>query len=89
MMDTAKNLCSRTADYFNCRMMPHGGPVLFPIVLTTLGLCAILADDGCDYARLRGAAVEMLTGSSVVPYVDCGLSAYRIPGFYPAENSWR
>lgn len=88
-MDATKKLCSRGADYFNCRMMPHGGPVLFPIVLTTLGLCASLAEDGCDYARLRGAAVEMLTGSAAVPFVDCGMSAYRTPGFYPSENSWR
>mmetsp|Transcript_2564 Transcript_2564/g.5489 ORF Transcript_2564/g.5489 Transcript_2564/m.5489 type:complete len:342 (+) Transcript_2564:142-1167(+) len=88
-MDAVKALCSRVTDYFNCRMMPHGGPILFPIVLVTLGLCASLADDGCDYARLRGAAVEMLTGSSAVPFIDCGMSAYRIPGFYPAENAWR
>lgn len=89
MGSPAKKLCSRGADYFNCRMMPHGGPVLFPIVLATLGLCASLADDGCDYARLRGAAVEMLTGTAAVPFVDCGMSAYRVPGFYPAEQSWR
>lgn len=88
-MDTVKNLWTRGADYFNCRTMPHGGTVLVPIVLVTLALCASLADDGCDYARLRGAAVEMLTGSSAVPFVDCGMTAYRIPGFYPVENTWR
>lgn len=88
-MDAAKDLCSRGADYFNCRTMPHGGAVLFPTVMATLALCASLADDGCDYARLRGAAVQMLTGSSAVPFVDCGMSAYRVPDFYPSENAWR
>jgi len=31
----------------------------------------------------------MLTGSSIVPYIDSGMSAYRIPGYYPADQSWR
>lgn len=31
----------------------------------------------------------MLTGSSIVPFIDSGMSAYRIPGYYPAEKSWR
>jgi len=88
-MDSNKITCQRIADYFNCRLMPHGGIVLFPAVICTLALCASFADDGCDYARVSGPAVEMLTGSSSVPFVDCGMSAYRIPGYYPAENSWR
>ena len=88
-MDSAKKLCDKTTDYFACRLMPHGGPVLFPIVLTTLALTASLADDGCDYARLYGAGVEMLTGSNAVPFVDCGMTAYRMPMYYPAEDDWR
>lgn len=87
-MDSAKDL-ERWCDYFNCRIMPHGAIILMPAVCATLGLCASLADDGCDYARLHGAAVEMLTGSNIVTYVDVGMSGYRIPGYYPAENSWR
>ncbi|KAL3827634.1 hypothetical protein ACHAXA_000507 [Cyclostephanos tholiformis] len=87
-MDSAKDL-ERWYDYFNCRLMPHGAIILIPAILATLGLSASLADDGCDYARLRGSAVEMLTGSNIVPYVDVGTSGYRIPGYYPAENSWR
>ena len=88
-MDSAKDMFTRGSDYFNCRLMPHGAIILVPAVCATLGLCASLADDGCDYARLHGASVEMLTGSNIVPYVDCGMSGYRIPGFYPAENTWR
>jgi hypothetical protein len=88
-MDSAKDMFTRGCDYFNCRLMPHGAIILVPAVCATLGLCASLADDGCDYARLRGASVEMLTGSNAVPYVDCGMSGYRVPGFYPAENAWR
>ncbi|KAL3770275.1 hypothetical protein ACHAW5_003412 [Stephanodiscus triporus] len=88
-MDSAKDMFTRGSDYFNCRLMPHGAIILVPAVCATMGLCASLADDGCDYARLHGSAVEMLTGSNIVPYVDCGMSAYRIPGYYPAENSWR
>lgn len=76
-------------DYFNCRLLPHGGIVLFHVVLTTLALSASLAHDGCDYARLHGAAVQMLTGSSAIPYVDCGMTAYRMPMYYPTENDWR
>ncbi|KAL9183193.1 hypothetical protein ACHAXT_004980 [Thalassiosira profunda] len=88
-MDRAKGLCARAADRFHCRLAPHGGAVLLPIVLSTLALAASLADDGCDYARLTGPAVEILAGSSAVPFVDCGMDAYRVPGFYPAENAWR
>lgn len=82
--------CSTWAAYFNaCRMMPHGGQIVVPITLMTLGWVASLTHDGCDYARLTGPGVEILTGSASVPYIDIGMSAYRIPQFYPATNSWR
>ena len=79
----------RWYDRHNIRIMPHGGTILFPILLVTAGWIAALAHDGCDFARLTGPAVEMLTGSPSVPFVDCGMTAYRIPGFYPAANTWR
>ena len=87
--DGERNRCARAADYFSCRLMPHGGPVLFPVVLATLGLCAVLVDDGCDYARLSGAGATLLTGSDAVPWVDVGMTKYRVPSFYPAQNAWR
>ncbi len=36
-----------------------------------------------------GPAVEILTGSSSIPFIHIGLSAYRVPQFYPASNAWR
>lgn len=68
--------------------MPHGAIILVPLTLTTLGWAASIAHDGCDYARLKGPAVAMLTGSSDVPFVDLGFTAHRIPEFYPADNAW-
>jgi hypothetical protein len=76
-------------DNYNIRIMPHGGMILIPITLTTLAWVASISTDGCDYSRLTGPGVKILTGSSVVPYVDLGMNAYRIPEFYPASNSWR
>ena len=31
----------------------------------------------------------MLTGSDAVPYVHAGMSAFRAPGYYPGDNTWR
>jgi hypothetical protein len=70
-------------------MMPHGGAILFPITLVTLGWIASLTHDGCDYARLTGPAVEILTGTSSIPFIDIGMTAFRVPQFYPASNTWR
>ena len=84
-----RGTCSTWAAYFNLRMMPHGGTILFPITLVTLGWVASLSHDGCDYARLTGPAVEILTGSSSIPFIDIGMSAFRVPQFYPASNNWR
>lgn len=89
MVGTKKSTLTKLVDYYNIRIMPHGGPVLFPITLVTLGWIAAIAHDGCDFARVTGPAAELLTGSPAVPYVDCGMAAYRVPGFYPAANSWR
>lgn len=57
--------------------------MLLPAVLSTLALSSVLVDDGCDYARLTGPSVEVLTGSPSVPFVECGMMAYRVPGYYP------
>ncbi|KAL3780504.1 hypothetical protein HJC23_012589 [Cyclotella cryptica] len=76
-------------DYYNIRIMPHGGIILIPITLTTLAWVASISTDGCDYSRLIGPGVKILTGSAAVPYVDLGMNAYRIPEFYPASDSWR
>ena len=70
-------------------MMPHGAPILLPMILVTTGWIASLTHDGCDYAKLTGPAVELLTGSSSIPFIHIGMSAYRVPQFYPATNKWR
>eukprot|EP00565_Helicotheca_tamesis_P003264 CAMPEP_0185727926 /NCGR_PEP_ID=MMETSP1171-20130828/3459_1 /TAXON_ID=374046 /ORGANISM="Helicotheca tamensis, Strain CCMP826" /LENGTH=222 /DNA_ID=CAMNT_0028396571 /DNA_START=65 /DNA_END=733 /DNA_ORIENTATION=+ len=49
----------------------------------------ILAQDGCDYARLTGASVQSLTSSKTIPYAEVGRFAYRTPVYFPDENAWR
>lgn len=75
-------------EYYNIRIMPHGGIILIPITLTTLAWLVSISTNGCDYSRLTGSGVEILTGSPIVPYIDLGMDAYRIPEFYPMSNSW-
>ena len=73
-MDSAKNnIYSRKSIYHDIRLLPHGPITLIPTVVASLGVCLSIADDGCDYARLTGPSVELLTGSNTVPYVDVGL----------------
>lgn len=68
--------------------MPHGGFILIPISLVTMAWLASISTTGCDFGKLEGAGVELLTGSSVIPYVQLGMDAYAIPQFYPMSNSW-
>jgi hypothetical protein len=75
-------------DYHDIRLNPHGGAILLPITLTTLAWLASISTNGCDYSQLTGPGVEMLTGSSVIPYLHLGMDSYVIPEFYPASNSW-
>ena len=82
------NISPGWVDFYDFRVMPHGGSILIPITIVTMAWVASLATDGCDYSRLTGPGVEILTGSAVVPYVDLGMNAYRIPEFYPITNSW-
>ena len=89
-MDSAKNnIYSRKSIYHDIRLLPHGPITLIPTVVASLGVCLSIADDGCDYARLTGPSVELLTGSNTVPHVDVGLVGYRTPGYYPMEGAWR
>lgn len=74
---------------YNIRLMPHGGMILIPITLVTIAWLASISTNGCDFSRLTGAGVEMLTGSSIIPYIHLGMNAYVIPEFYPMSNSWQ
>lgn len=78
----------RKAIYYDIRLLPHGPITLIPAIIASLGVCLSIADDGCDYARLTGSAIELLTGSNIVPFVHVGHVAYRIPDYYPDEDTW-
>lgn len=79
---------TRKAIYYDIRLLPHGPITLIPAIIASLGVCLSIADDGCDYARLTGSAIELLTGSNIVPFVHVGHVAYRIPNYYPDEDAW-
>eukprot|EP00591_Stephanopyxis_turris_P002957 CAMPEP_0195530772 /NCGR_PEP_ID=MMETSP0794_2-20130614/33821_1 /TAXON_ID=515487 /ORGANISM="Stephanopyxis turris, Strain CCMP 815" /LENGTH=212 /DNA_ID=CAMNT_0040662351 /DNA_START=205 /DNA_END=843 /DNA_ORIENTATION=+ len=49
---------------------------------------ASLFQDGCDYARLEGENVNVLTGSSGAPYLEVGFNGYREPIYYPDEEMY-
>ena len=85
---TPKHKSSGWVDRYNIRLMPHGGVILIPITLITIAWLVSISSNGCDYARLTGPGVELLTGSSVIPYIHLGMDAYIIPEFYPMSNSW-
>lgn len=76
------------AEDYNIRLMPHGGSLIFPVILTTMAWLASISTNGCDYARLTGPGVEILTDSSLVPFIYLGMDAYVIPEFYPISNLW-
>ena len=79
---------TRKAIYYDIRLLPHGPITLIPAVIASLCVCLSISDDGCDYARLTGSAIELLTGSNIVPFVHVGHVAYRIPDYYPEDNTW-
>lgn len=83
------NSSAKDIMYYDIRLLPHGPITLIPAVIASLGVCLSISDDGCDYARLTGSAVELLTGSNIVPFVHVGHAAYRVPDYYPEENAWR
>lgn len=77
-----------TMGKYECRLLPHGAYTLVPTTFATLAWIASLSQDGCDYARLSGKNVEALTGQDIFPYLEVGMSAYRIPKWDPADESW-
>ena len=58
------------------------------MMLSTMAFWATVVQDGCDYARLRGANVESITSSDILPFLEVGLSRYRSPMYYSDENEW-
>jgi len=59
-------------------------------VLSTVAFWTSVVQDGCDYARLEGEeSIEKVASSDVFPFVEAGISQYRVPIFYPSENEWK
>lgn len=59
-----------------------------PTTLATLAWIASLSQDGCDYARVEGAVVQDLAFISDAPWIEVGMSAYRIPQYETTEEKW-
>lgn len=66
---------------YGCRLLPHGGYTLLPATLSTMAWIASLAQDGCDFSRLTGPSVAILTESDDIPYLEVGFNAYREPEY--------
>lgn len=49
---------------------------------------ASLSQDGCDYSTVTGPAVEQITGSKNIPFVEIGFVAYREPNYNDEKDSW-
>ena len=75
------------------RCLPHGCCSLIPAMLVTMGWMAALFQDGCDYSRVEGDIVTYLLNDTSVdpppPWMELGVSAYRIPTYHAQENVWR
>lgn len=69
--------------------LPNGGYSLLPLTLVTLGWIGTIIPDGCDFVRVTGPAVEYITRSDVLPYIEAGMNSYRVPTYYPDEVEWR
>jgi len=49
---------------------------------------ASLSQDGCDYARVSGPAINGITGTSEVPYIEIGLNGIRQPTYDTTIGIW-
>lgn len=49
----------------------------------------ILLKKRCDYSRLTGPSVSILTGSDKIPYLEVGFNAYRAPTFNTETGDWQ
>lgn len=74
--------------WVDCQYLPHGFYSLLPTSLACMAFWVTLVQDGCDYARLEGRNVELITGSDVLPYLEVGFSQYRAPLFFPTSGEW-
>lgn len=77
-----------TRKKFECRWLPHGAYTLIPTTLATLAWIASLSQDGCDYARLEGSSVIELTGGEESPWLEVGMSAFRMPQYEVTSDKY-
>eukprot|EP00521_Asterionellopsis_glacialis_P007426 CAMPEP_0195291388 /NCGR_PEP_ID=MMETSP0707-20130614/7769_1 /TAXON_ID=33640 /ORGANISM="Asterionellopsis glacialis, Strain CCMP134" /LENGTH=329 /DNA_ID=CAMNT_0040351699 /DNA_START=249 /DNA_END=1238 /DNA_ORIENTATION=+ len=55
-----------------------------------MGFWATLVQDGCDYAKLSGPAVEDITENDIIPFLEVGIGGgYRAPLYYADEHDWK
>lgn len=74
----------------SCRLLPHGTYSLIPAVLSAMAWLASLFQDGCDFARLSGEAVQQLAvTNNNVPWLEVGISAYREPSLNTQTGTWQ
>jgi hypothetical protein len=69
-------------------MLPHGHYSLLPPVLTTMAWLASLFQDKCDFSRVTGDIVALLSAADDTPFLEVGFSAYREPVFNGDTGKW-
>lgn len=73
----------------SCLYLPHGFYSLLAAALASMAFWTTLVQDGCDYVKLEGGNVELISGSDVLPYLEVGVSQYRAPLYYTASSEWK
>ncbi len=71
-------------------LLPHGGYPLIACTLSTMAWMTTVSHDGCDFSRLTGPAVSVLTSEDAnYPFIELGFTSYRVPVFYEEYNEWQ
>ena len=75
--------------WVDCLFLPHGFYSLLPAVLASMAFWTTLVQDGCDYAKLEGGNVKVISGSDVLPFLEVGISQFRAPMYYSTSGEWK
>eukprot|EP00542_Grammatophora_oceanica_P017329 CAMPEP_0194048474 /NCGR_PEP_ID=MMETSP0009_2-20130614/27396_1 /TAXON_ID=210454 /ORGANISM="Grammatophora oceanica, Strain CCMP 410" /LENGTH=233 /DNA_ID=CAMNT_0038694339 /DNA_START=191 /DNA_END=892 /DNA_ORIENTATION=- len=49
---------------------------------------ASVSQDGCDYSRVAGPAIQDLTNTITLPWIEVGFIAYRVPTYSAEDEVW-